>query len=277
MLGSYQIGVLKGLIENDILSMVNIVSGTSIGALNSCMVLGKMNYEEMLDVWDTINNENIYYEGLTRFKNDRLGLFDQKIMYNTLLKKQPKEKITKSDIKGYASVARISSNSVLSQIRREDMISEELYLNDSKDPHRVVLASSSVPIVFGPTRIYDRYYLDGGLLNNVPINVMVENKCDVIIVVGLNPNYDLSMYAKDHLVIDITTTKNLSLTILGMFDFNSSHMHKRIEYGYEQTIKMFEELKELGIFTKDGFKKDEKGLYRFTRFNKLEIIKEKEE
>ena len=54
--GSYQVGALKALKELNI--EFDIVSGTSIGALNGCLVV-QDDYEYMYDIWNTISINDI--------------------------------------------------------------------------------------------------------------------------------------------------------------------------------------------------------------------------
>lgn len=51
---------------------------------------------------------------------------------------------------------------------------------------RAVLASSSIPIVFDPVMIDQTYYIDGGILNNLPVEP-VKKTCDRIIGIHTNP------------------------------------------------------------------------------------------
>ena len=49
-----------------------------------------------------------------------------------------------------------------------------------------LLHSSSVPAIFEPVKIGDHLLVDGGLLNNFPVEPL-ENKCDLLI--GCNVNF----------------------------------------------------------------------------------------
>src|SRR6056297_3966536 len=51
---------------------------------------------------------------------------------------------------------------------------------------KAVQASSSIPIIFSPVEINGQLYVDGGLLDNVPIKPLQE-KCDKIIAVEIMP------------------------------------------------------------------------------------------
>ena len=54
---------------------------------------------------------------------------------------------------------------------------------------RPLMASTCIPVVFDPVRVNGRLYVDGGLLDNFPAEVLV-GKCDKIIGVHCNPVND---------------------------------------------------------------------------------------
>ena len=49
-----------------------------------------------------------------------------------------------------------------------------------------VIASSSIPVIFKPQRINNIPYVDGGLLNNLPL-APIKEKCKKLIGVNVNP------------------------------------------------------------------------------------------
>jgi NTE family protein len=49
-----------------------------------------------------------------------------------------------------------------------------------------VLASSSIPILFAPVEINGNLYVDGGLLDNIPVEP-IKNDCEQIIVSNISP------------------------------------------------------------------------------------------
>jgi len=51
---------------------------------------------------------------------------------------------------------------------------------------KAVSASCAVPGYFVPVEIDGKNYVDGGLLNNIPSNVALENFCDYIIAIDIN-------------------------------------------------------------------------------------------
>jgi NTE family protein len=51
---------------------------------------------------------------------------------------------------------------------------------------RPVIASSAIPVLFSPIRIDDQYYIDGGVVNNLPVEPLIGH-CDKIIGMHCNP------------------------------------------------------------------------------------------
>jgi NTE family protein len=51
---------------------------------------------------------------------------------------------------------------------------------------RPVIASSAIPVLFSPVCINDEYYIDGGVVNNLPVEPLVGH-CDRIIGLHCNP------------------------------------------------------------------------------------------
>jgi NTE family protein len=51
---------------------------------------------------------------------------------------------------------------------------------------RPVIASSAIPVIFSPVRIEDEFYIDGGVVNNLPVEPLA-GRCDKIIGLHCNP------------------------------------------------------------------------------------------
>ena len=49
-----------------------------------------------------------------------------------------------------------------------------------------VIASASIPVLFQPVKIKDISYVDGGVLDNLPLKP-IENKCRILIGSFVNP------------------------------------------------------------------------------------------
>ena len=61
---------------------------------------------------------------------------------------------------------------------------------DSGELIPAIVASSSIPVVFPPVCIHDQYYLDGGLIDNFPVEKL-HGVCETLIGINVNPIGDL--------------------------------------------------------------------------------------
>jgi NTE family protein len=144
-----------------------------------------------------------------------------------------------------------------------------------------IRASIAIPGIITPLKLKNRYLIDGGVTNPLPVNVVRKMGADIIIAVDLNHSflkerrYSRRSYQKNALVkwftpdrpniIDVIessifvmqnqlTQKNLmvhkpdfliqpNLGTTGIFDF---HEAKRIiREGYDQTIKIIPKIRRL--------------------------------
>jgi NTE family protein len=71
-------------------------------------------------------------------------------------------------------------------ITATDILEGNLKVFKSGELIRPILASAAFPGVFTPVKIADSYYVDGGALNNFPVDI-IKNYCDQIIGVYVNP------------------------------------------------------------------------------------------
>lgn len=85
----------------------------------------------------------------------------------------------------------------------------EAYVMGNGDLARAIRASMSVPGVFAPVRINGRLLVDGGIIGNLPIDVMQELGVDVIIAVDV----EFPLYDEEELGSVLTISEQM-LTIL---------------------------------------------------------------
>ena len=268
--GSYQIGVLRALEEAGILHEIEHISGTSIGAINTLMVMAKLSYERMLEVWEMINNSDIYGHKLEKLKFDRVGLFSLKDMYQKLCEQVSLSEIRESKIQGYVTAAKIRKRSMIDQVLLHRMEKEVFHLNEVEDPYRATLASASIPILFGSTEIDDEFYVDGGTMDNCPIRPLLEQGCNIIIAVPIDGRFHPKEYAnEDMTLINLEAKKLFSFTMIDILDFKPSDVKYKSNYGYLMMKKMIEKLREMKIF--DGM-----NWYRENGHQHIFISKEEE-
>lgn len=272
--GSYQVGVIRALNEANLLTNLTAVSGTSIGALNACLVMERLSFLQMREIWQEIHVEDLYKLNKgQKSASDYLGLFDQNSVYEMLIKKQEKQAILQSSIKGYASVTKVNMFNKKGEKIDHLLESKLISLNSSKDPHKVVLASVSIPALFKPTELEGEVYVDGGVLNNLPIDGVLKEDVDVIFVIGLAKKYDLKKFnLPPHLtVFNFTPSKRLTLTALPALDFSEKTIDKWIEQGYREAKTLIKKLKQKGLIVGKKVIPNQQGIYELNK--KGELIK----
>lgn len=274
--GSYQIGVLRALEEAHILSQIEHISGTSIGAINTLMVMAKLSYERMIEIWEMINNSDIYGHKLEKLKFDKVGLFSLKEMYDKLCEQVSLSEIRESKIQGYVTAAKIRKGSMIEQVLLHRMEKEVFHLNDVEDPHKAVLASASIPVLFGSTEIDDEFYVDGGTIDNCPIQPLINQGCDIIIAVPIDGRFHPKKYENQPiLLINMEAKRLFSITMIDILDFKPDDVKHKSNYGYKMAQTMIQKLKDEKIFDGMHWNKDDQ--HHYLILSKEEEIKVKDE
>lgn len=246
--GSYQIGVLKALEEVGLLKQIHHISGSSIGAINTMLVMAKMPFERMVEIWEKIDNHQIYGSGLHRFKMDRMGLFSLQEMYDKLSKEVSLSEIRESKIQGYVTATKIRKGSMIEQVMLHRMEKEVFHLNNFTDPHRAVLASASIPLLFGSTEIEGKSYIDGGAMDNCPVEPLLEQGCDIIITVPIDGFFSSKKYDQHPiLLVNIEAKKLFHFIPIDILDFKPNAVKNKVDYGYRMGLRIISKLKELSL------------------------------
>jgi NTE family protein len=165
--GWSHIGIIDSLIEAGI--EPDIICGTSIGSLvGAAYVAGRLT--ELRQWAEAATWREIV--GLMDVRLSGGGLIDGKQVV-AFLRGLGIEEPIETHAKTYAAVATDLSTG------------REIWLQ-SGPIHEVVRASIALPGIFSPARIGDKWLVDGGLSNPVPVSVCRALGADVIIAVNLN-------------------------------------------------------------------------------------------
>ncbi len=165
--GIAHIGVLKALLENGIYP--DRVSGTSAGAIVAALYAAGKKPDEILDFVKNSKNWKIF----------RLGLPNAGFAKLTYLREQLAELIGVDDF---------GALFIPLSVAISNLESGKLEIRDSGKLFDVVVASSSIPLVFQPVEIAGKLYVDGGLLCNLPAFPLIR-KVSHIIGVNVMPNF----------------------------------------------------------------------------------------
>ncbi len=162
--GIAHLGVLKLLDEIGV--KISAVSGTSAGAIIGAFYTAGYKPQEILEI-----ARSRKFFGFSNLLFGKAGFFDMK----------PFETVYRE----YFPHNLIERLSIPLHIAATDIIRGEIRYYSSGDLSMALKASSSVPMVFQPVEYDGTILLDGGILNNFPLEPLV-GKCERIIGVNVN-------------------------------------------------------------------------------------------
>ncbi len=260
--GSYQLGFIKAFFEHNLMNSFTHISGTSIGAINTLLLMTKKNYEDIKNIWDVIDSSNVFKNRRSIFSKDK-GIFDLNPLSEVLFNEVSENEIKKSKYQGYATAAKMYSKSMMyHQLKTDTMERKVFHLNKVKEPREAVMASSSIPIIFGPTEVMGEKYVDGGMLDNYPLNPLLDAGCDIILAVPLDTRFKPYLYDNlDINIINFTSpeafNKNLLIDALETLKFGSGFKEEKEVLGYFTANLIIDKLIKLDILQKRKFIKQE--------------------
>ena len=99
-------------------------------------------------------------------------------------------------------------------------------------------------------------YIDGGIVDNVPIEPVYYEKCDLIIVVGLMGGYrvDRNIYSESQ-ILEIIPSEMEEGFIDGALNFTEENSKQRMEVGYNDTINQIKPIINLLTYINNRSKK----------------------
>lgn len=260
--GSYEIGVWKALRRLHI--KYDIVTGTSIGALNGALMTQKT-YLKALYIWHKLSLEYLFEQqpksdtkkdilmlyGYNFFKN---GGMDIKKIEGIIRKAINMKRFYKSDI-DYGLITYNFSTKKPLVISKKDISKDKLV--------DYLMASATCYPAFQMKDIDGDKYIDGGFYDNLPINLAIELGATEAIIVDLRAP-GLKKLPKGNIKTTYIKPKN---KISFFLDFNSKQAKINMNFGYNDTMKAFKRL-DGDYFT---FRKDE--ISKFYERNKDELSK----
>ena len=179
-------GVFKQLLKVKYINLENIngVYATSIGCIAALFCMLKIDEVILYDYlikrpWDKIFD---IHPAMYEIINNK-GLLDytvfQKIINPLITVKNLDENITLKELYEYT---KIDYHLYTTNINNQKPICIDLSHKTHPDleVYKAIAMSSAIPVIFKPIFYNNGCYIDGGLLNNVPINSCIEDsKCDL--------------------------------------------------------------------------------------------------
>lgn len=237
--GAYEIGVYLAL--KKLHKKIDIVTGTSIGAINGMFVTQK-DLRGALKLWKNISFKTIYYEEEFPAKEDEklskiymqyakgfineggLDIYKMKDIFDKYFKPH---KFFSSNIDYGLVTYNFSKNKPVLKTKKD------LTKDNIKD---YILASASCYPAFKPYLIDNEMFIDGGYYDNLPINLAIDLGATEIIAVDLRA-IGFKKNVKDK-TVDITYIAPRN-KIGSFLVFDKNQAKKSIKFGYNDTMKLF--------------------------------------
>ncbi len=163
--GVAHIGVIKALIDYSIFP--THIAGTSAGAIVGALYANGNTWQEILEFFKTVPIFRI-----NKFAMNKPGFIDTEKLYDSL-----RTLLKDDDFKTLKKPLSITATNILDGT---------LKIFKEGELIRPILASAAFPGVFTPIKIGEEYFVDGGTLNNFPVD-LIAPQCDKIIGVYVNP------------------------------------------------------------------------------------------
>jgi len=194
--GLSEIGVIKALEEENI--PVDYVAGTSMGAVLGSLLAQGYNADEIEMIAKSINwtqafaqgqdYKNLLFGEKEKFGRYMLSLeldgFKPVIPASLVAPQKPSVLFTEISIKGL-NTKKFNNFKIPFRANATDIETGEEIVFSSGYLPAVLRASSAVPVMMAPIEIDGRLLVDGGAVNNLPVNLVTEFNPDIIIAVNL--------------------------------------------------------------------------------------------
>ncbi len=240
--GAYQIGVWKALKKLNI--EFDIVTGTSIGALNGALMV-QGSYIKALRLWNKTNFNMIFEEQLKHnfsTKEGKKELYDiyKEGIYTGGLKISNLEKTIASNL----NVSKFFNSKIdygmvtvnLSELKAVELTKNEIPKDKLKD---YLIASATCFPFMEPKIIDGDKYIDGGYYDNFPISLAKKLGATEIIAVDLEAlGFKKTSKFKNTKITHIRPKNKITPFLV----FDKYEARKTISFGYNDTMKLYKKL-----------------------------------
>ena len=240
--GAYQIGAWKALKEAGV--KIKGISGTSVGALNGALIcMGDLekaeriwkniSYSRIMDVDDEVMKNLLRGKlPLKEFLQEsrkmiREGGFDITPLKNLIDQEIRPEKIRESDMEFFLQVFHVDSL-------------QELHINVKEvEPELIkdlLLASACMYPVFKKEKFFGETLIDGGIADNVPVGVLLEEGYKDILVVRI---YGLGLTKPVIVPEDVQIgTIEPRIDLGSIMEFDRDRSQRNMVAGYYDAMRM---------------------------------------
>lgn len=235
--GFAHIGVLKALNENGIYP--DVISAVSAGSIVGSLYADGYRPDEIFEIF---NKLDIYK--LIKFQRPWFGMLRASGLQKTL--------------QHYLKATTFEELKIPLFVAATNFSKAKIEYFEEGNLIQAILASSAIPLILKPVLINNDFYVDGGLMNNLPVEP-IENDCQVIIGVNVNPVTTATKFESFrnyadrvmHLGVRANIQNNLGKCHVciepeGLMDYNLfkvSAAKKIFQIGYQYTLNHIDEIK----------------------------------
>ncbi|MEK3884741.1 patatin-like phospholipase family protein [Paenibacillus sp. PL2-23] len=240
--GAYHMGVVKAYREAGY--TFDAIAGTSIGALNGA-VIAQGDFEIGFGVWEQLDARSIFdiseeeYRLLMRRRLDTAALRHMAARTKRLIAGRGmdthKMRLFMESLIDESRLRSSTADFGLVTVSLSDRAPLELYKEDIPAGRILdyLMASASFP-GFQTTFIDDKAYIDGGLYDNCPINMLARKGYTSIVAVR---TFAMGVTQKVRYPDLTLTTIAPSEPLGGMMSFNPSAIHRSMSMGYYDALR----------------------------------------
>lgn len=283
--GAYQIGAWKALMEYGV--KIKAVAGVSVGALNGALIcMG--DYEKAVNLWKNIsyssimNVDDVEMDKLVgrRFKELNIQTVrteSRKFLVGrgidvTPLRQLVEENVDEQKIKE-SEIEFIMGTFNVSNMKEENISAKEAEEGYLKD---YLMASANFPL-FKNEKVNGKTYLDGGITNNVPIDLLINRGYKNILVIRI---YGVGLEKRVKIPEDVTITYIApKIHLCNVLEFDKKKAGRNITLGYYDAVRLLKPL--IGDrYYIDGSKSEKEYLNAFlslTQEQMLHLLDEEKE
>ncbi|HPI68246.1 MAG TPA: patatin-like phospholipase family protein [Bacteroidales bacterium] len=236
VLGAAHVGTVRAIEELNI--RIHYIAGTSIGAFVAAFYAFGKSWKELEKIASVIN-----WLDITGISLSRYGLLSNEKLGDMIIEQIGDKNIEDSEI----PLAMVAT----------DITTGEKVILKKGSVAQAVRASTCIPGIFMPVEIDGQMLVDGGVVENVPVNTVKEMGAEYIIGVDLNAKYS---YEKPDNILDVILnsfnflmlqsdklqTDNADLLIKpDLSSFNRSdtdQVDELMKKGYEDSINVLKKI-----------------------------------
>lgn len=223
-LGLAHIGALKALEEKNIYP--DYISGSSMGAIIGALYASGHSPSQMESI---IEKEELFkpLKLINLHLFSKSGLSSHNALRNILRKYIPKNDF--SALKKRLAVCVVNLNSGRWEVKEE-----------GNSLHEYIIASAAIPMLYEAQTIDGNVYVDGGVLNNLPVNPL-KHSCDRIIGIDVMPYFEHHNFKS-------------KWDIASSFIYLQSHSNAKRQYKYCHDLVLVNSIEKFHAFNFDSYK-----------------------